>query len=609
MGKILTYLKISEDNQSRDVLDAERLLEGMQAIYASAPTGSKKDNFAIPLAEMTKVFIEKVKGIAPKEQPKEEPKQELNFKVGDKFTQDIGDDGQKEFGINVFTILEIDQQNGKVKIHVKYDIKNNGREKVFERNISKVVEDVDVEWWIPYVDESLPFKVGDKFTKTIDKDGQKEFGINIYTILNIDLSGDTTKEIQVEKYNVVYDTKKIYNKEVETVIELIKSGLWVPYEEEDSFKVGDMFYNVKDGKDKVYQVLNIDGQNFTFVRGNKGKIESYENLYTTDEANAKLKDGKWVKITKEKEQPKEEPKQDDSAIILKGQKWLSKLSDDTFEILKVDKQKVFFKNLTDGKTHDYKLSDVIKRVQRGQWVRVLDEEKEQPKEDEYEFKFVGDEFYNTERDEKFVVSEIYKKTIVIEYEDGEREVFSIDTAKALIKDKYWIKVVDEEKEQPKDQDFPYKVGDRFHVPSLDEYFEITEINSGNVKFTYNKDGRMFNLTKEDFLDRVDVQKTFIPVSKNYKVGDKFLWAKEDITFVIDFIKNGELGIIYSDGLTGFISTEQFEKGLSTGYYKPYIEEAQPKEKKPRKPREPRTKSEQDKKIEHILDINLDEIQF
>jgi hypothetical protein len=61
-------------------------------------------------------------------------------------------------------------------------------------------------------------------------------------------------------------------------------------------------------------------------------------------------------------------------------------------------------------------------------------------------------------------------------------------------------------------------------------------------------------------------------------------------------------------LTGFISTEQFEKGLSTGYYKPYTEEAKP-EKKPRKPRQPRTKSEQDKKIEHILDINLDEIQF
>ena len=523
MGKILTYLKISEDNQSRDVLDAERLLEGMQAIYASAPTGSKKDNFAIPLAEMTKVFIEKVKGIAPKEQPKEESKQELNFKVGD------------------------------------------------------------------------------KFTKTIDKEGQKEFGINIYTILNIDLSGDVTKEIQVEKYNVVYDTKKIYNKEVETVIENIKSGLWVPYQEENlPFKEGDKF-TVKHNPTKVFEIKSISGDNVIVLSPQMGDVP-----YKVSEVTDNFEKGKWIKVVEKENQA---PKEDDSAIILKGQKWLSKLSDDTFEILKVDKQKVFFKNLTDGKTHDYKLSDVIKRVQRGQWVRVLDEEKKQPKEDEYEFKFVGDEFYNTERDEKFVVSEIYKKTIVIEYEDGEREVFSIDTAKALIKDKYWIKVVDEEKEQPKDQDFPYKVGDKFHVPSLDEYFEITEINSDNVKFIYNKDGRMFNLTKEDFLDRVDVQKTFIPISKNYKVGDKFTWDKENMTFTLDFINKDNIGFTYSDGLTGFLTPEQFEKGLSTGYYKPYIEEAQPKEKKPRKPREPRTKSEQDKKIEHILDINLDEIQF
>jgi hypothetical protein len=445
MGKILTYLKISEENQSRDVLDAERLLEGMQAIYAVSPSGSKKDNFAIPLAEMTKIFIEKVKGTSPKEEPKEEPKQE----------------------------------------------------------------------------------------------------------------------------------------------------------QDDTFKLGDMFYVGKEGTSKIYQVILVEGQNFTFVRGNDdGTIESYEGLYSTDEANTKLKDGKWVKISDGKQTPKEQdfPYQVDDRFYLPslkanfkiskisgdnvgiryeggelltltkssflenikiktyipladtefkiGDKYLNKTVKDTFTIIQVYTDFIDVK-FTGGNEATYDILFGKEKIADGTWVKVLDEQKENPKEDEYEFKFVGDKFYNTERDENFVVSEVYKKTIVIEYEDGEREVFSRDTAKALIKDKYWVKVVDEEKEEP----------------------------------------------------------------KNYKVGDKFLWAKENMTFTIDFIKNGELGIIYSDGLTGIMTTEQFEKGLSTGYYKPYTEEAKPEEKKTRKPRQPRTKSEQDKKIEHILDINLDEIQF
>lgn len=389
MGKILTYLKISEDNQSRDVLDAERLLEGMQAIYATSPSGSKKDNFAIPLAEMTKIFIEKVKGIAPKEEPKEEPKQELNFKVGDVFKQAVGDEYEKDYGISTFTILSIDEKNNNVNIGRK-DLKTL-KTLEFERAISKVFDDVDTNWWIPY-------------------------------------------------------------------------------ENKDTFKVGDMFYVTKEGKEKTYQVIYIDGQNFTFVRGNDGNIESYEGLYSTDEANLKLKEGRWTKV---------------------------------------------------------------------------DNQKEAPKDDQTQFK-IGDKYLNKTVKDTFTITQVYTDFIDVKFSGGNEATYDMLLCKEKVADGTWVKVLDEEKEEQ---------------------------------------------------------------PKSYKVGDRFLWAKEDITFVIDFIKNGELGIIYSDGLTGFLSTEQFEKGLSTGYYKPYTEEAKPEEKKPRKPRQPRTKSEQDKKIEHILDINLDEIQF
>ena len=387
MGKILTYLKISEENQSRDVLDAERLLEGMQAIYATSPSGSKKDNFAIPLAEMTKIFIEKVKGITPKEESKEEPKQELNFKVGDSFVRDMPDEKDK-YDI-IYTIKSIDLPSGKAVFNIKFVTR--GEEKEVEREIYKISEDVDTKWWIPY-------------------------------------------------------------------------------ENKDTFKVGDMFYVTKEGKEKTYQVIYIDGQNFTFVRGNDGNIESYEGLYTTDEANLKLKEGRWTKV---------------------------------------------------------------------------DNQKEAPKDDQTQFK-IGDKYLNKTVKDTFTIVQVYTDFIDVKFSGGNEATYDILLCKERVADGTWVKVVDEEKEEQ---------------------------------------------------------------PKSYKVGDRFLWAKEDITFVIDFIKNGELGIIYSDGLTGFLSTEQFEKGLSTGYYKPYTEEAKPEEKKPRKPRQPRTKSEQDKKIEHILDINLDEIQF
>ena len=515
MGKILTYLNISEDNQSRDVLDAERLLEGMQAIYAVSPSGSKKDNFAIPLAEMTKIFIEKVKGIAPKE----EPKQELNFKVGDVFKQAVGDEYEKDYGISTFTILSIDEEKQLVKIGRK-DLKTL-KTLEFERAISKVFDDVDTNWWIPY-------------------------------------------------------------------------------EQDDTFKVGDMFYVTKEGKEKLYQVLYIDGQNFTFVRGNEGNIESYEGLYSTDEANSKLKEGRWTKISDGKETPKE---QDDTFKV--GDKFVGKSDRKIYQIKTIDESEgiVFFEIFnSEGKgisENDAKISVIQDYIKKGLWIKVIDQEK-----DEFPYQ-VDDRFYLPSLKANFKISKISGDNVSIRYEDGEMLTLSKSSFMENITIKTYI---------PLDQT-QFKIGDKYLNKTVKDTFTITQVYTDfiDVKFSGGNEATYDILFgKEKVADGswvkvVDEEKEEQP--KSYKVGDKFLWAKEDMTFTIDFIKNGEVGIIYSAGLTGIMSTEQFEKGLSTGYYKPYTEEAKPEEKKTRKPRQPRTKSEQDKKIEHILDINLDELEF
>jgi hypothetical protein len=583
MGKILTYLKISEDSQSRDVLDAERLLEGMQAIYASAPSGSKKDNFAIPLAEMTKVFIEKVKGIAPKEQPNEEPKQELNFKVGDSFVRDMPDDKDK-FDI-IYTIKSIDLPSGKAVFNIKFVTR--GQEREVEREIYKISEDIDTKWWIPYVDENLPFKVGDKVRVTKDSywynAGNKRKGL-IGEIIDV-------RDSSILKYRVKWED------EIQDLYEDYDLEL-AEQENYPTFKTGDRFNVKADGKN--YQVIDISGDRFSFKMDGSDNV--YTTIFTTSEANAKLKDGKWVKITDDKEKPKEEPKDNDniefkvgdvySLLVASGQTTL------TIKDVNSDRIKVQYADGTNGM---FDLTTAQLRVKNNAWKKI------QSQKSENEFN-IGDKYLNKTVNDTFTIIQVYKDFIDVKFSGGNEVSYDMSLCIKKVSDGTWVKVLDEEKEETK-EGFIYNVGDEFHVPSLDEYFKITEINSENVKFTYNNDGRMFNLTKEDFLDRVDVQKTFIPVSKSYKVGDKFTWAKEDMTFTLDFINKDNIGFTYSDGLTGFLTPEQFEKGLSTGYYKPYIEEAQPKEKKPRKPREPRTKSEQDKKIEHILDINLDEIQF
>jgi hypothetical protein len=379
MGKILTYLKISEDNQSRDVLDAERLLEGMQAIYATSPSGSKKDNFAIPLAEMTKIFIEKVKGISTKEEPEEEPQEEPK------------------------------------------------------------------------------------------------------------------------------------------------------QEEDDTFKVGDMFYVVKDGQDKIYQVLKIEGEIFTFtlVNNNNANVEEL-NFYSTSFMNLSLKRGTIIKISNEKEAPKEQdfPYQVDDRFYLPSLKTY-------FKISKISGENVSIR-YEGGEMLTLSKTSFLENITQKTYISL----------NQTEFK-IGDKYLNKTVKDTFTIVQVYTDFIDVKFSGGNEATYDMLLCKERVADGTWVKILDEEKEEP----------------------------------------------------------------KNYKVGDKFLWAKEDMTFVIDFIKNGELGIIYSDGLTGIMTIEQFEKGLSTGYYKPYTEEAKQEEKKPRKPRQPRTKSEQDKKIEHILDINLDEIQF
>jgi hypothetical protein len=94
-------------------LEAERLLEGMQMIYASSPDGAKKDSLGMVLAEMTRTFIEKLKSPEAPEPQYEEI--DLPFKEGDVFM----DADEKDNPDYTFTIKDINFDDNTVSYQRK----------------------------------------------------------------------------------------------------------------------------------------------------------------------------------------------------------------------------------------------------------------------------------------------------------------------------------------------------------------------------------------------------------------------------------------------------------------------------------------------------------
>ena len=63
MGKLLTILGVSEDVQNRlskDVLMGEKLIDGLQKVYASSPDSGKKNQLALAISESVRLLLAKV---------------------------------------------------------------------------------------------------------------------------------------------------------------------------------------------------------------------------------------------------------------------------------------------------------------------------------------------------------------------------------------------------------------------------------------------------------------------------------------------------------------------------------------------------------------------
>jgi outer membrane biosynthesis protein TonB len=79
MGKLLTILGISEETQKglpADVFTAEKVIDGLQGVYAKAPESPKKDRLAIAISESVRLLMAKIQPYIIEEKKEEETKKE-----------------------------------------------------------------------------------------------------------------------------------------------------------------------------------------------------------------------------------------------------------------------------------------------------------------------------------------------------------------------------------------------------------------------------------------------------------------------------------------------------------------------------------------------------
>lgn len=96
MGKLLTILGVSEEQQAKlpDVIfKGEKVVDGLQRVYAASPESPKKDQLAKAISESVKILMAKVQPYLidekKEEQTKKEdeklPEEDFPYKVGDIF--------------------------------------------------------------------------------------------------------------------------------------------------------------------------------------------------------------------------------------------------------------------------------------------------------------------------------------------------------------------------------------------------------------------------------------------------------------------------------------------------------------------------------------------
>ena len=235
----------------------------------------------------------------------------------------------------------------------------------------------------------------------------------------------------------------------------------VTVQDELTFKVGDIFRK-KNSNDKGFKIKEIDGEKFVFESLTSNMVNS--DLYTTSEANKKLKDGNWEKVEGE-------------ILPFKvGDKFNFKTVGGYSNnvILEIDPNKDYFefKNESGSKLNGWTLKEAKQNFESGEWILVKDEQ--------LPFK-VGDKIYNKNTPNNIdTIIQIDKETdfFQIKTTDGRKLQGSLKDTIEDVKSGELIVV----------KDFAFEVGQiLFDEETKDELIAIVDVGATGITFIDSED--------------------------------------------------------------------------------------------------------------------------
>jgi hypothetical protein len=281
----------------------------------------------------------------------------------------------------------------------------------------------------------------------------------------------------------------------------------------------------------------------------------------------------------------------------------------TIEDVEIDNIKIRYAN---GNYGNVEINNAESYVKKRVWKKI---EQEKPNE---EFK-VGDVYYVELYKQKVTIEKVQDDTIFVFYEDDSTEQYTPQYCRLMVARKDWIKVVDEEITEQEQQ---YKVGDIFiTADNKDLTFKIDFIQPDSIGVVYF-DGLTAIINPEDFKKglKSGYYKPYIKPEQEtdlyFKQGDEFIAQNGNQRYrinIVDKFNNFVQYTIFNKAgkqiSQNDAKLEIIQENIKRGYW--IKKDAKPsKPSKPTsKPTTPTTLSDKDKQIKHILEINIEDIDF
>lgn len=181
----------------------------------------------------------------------------------------------------------------------------------------------------------------------------------------------------------------------------------------------------------------------------------------------------------------QEPKKEEEFKV--GDVYLDKLSMGKLEITHVGLNELLVHIQIGNYLETYNKVYARLMIERGDWIKVIDEEKEEPKPKVQSVK-LGDLYQDTQVNESFVIEDLYRDMVKIRYVESKLDVkFTMTNFFERVNRGIFVLI----NELPKQEEAQFKVGDIYRDAYSKKDLQIIKIDGDTIFFTLN--GTQYNV--------------------------------------------------------------------------------------------------------------------